>query len=400
MLLIGTDIHNYDKILQGAVNSINKNDLLTAINKNVILEFSDFCLATGLTKARAAKYIYTLGTIGKILNKNFADVNKNDIMQLMKEINTNTEYAEYTKKDFKVALKKFYKWLRKTEDYPEEVKFLKTSMKNNTKRLPSEILTVEEVKMLADAADSLRDKAVILGLYESGARVGEFLPLRLKDIEFDQYGCLLMIYGKTGSRCIRLIASSPIIAKWLSIHPDRSNPNAFLWCGQSNTNKGEMLSYVGLCRLLRKLGKKSGIKKKLNPYNFRHSRATELSKNITEPQLCTIFGWEIGSDQPATYVHLSQRDTDDAILKIHGLLDEKEENGKQMKVLICPRCKTKNSPDARFCDSCGLPLDIQTALSIKKTSDEIDKYLTKILEDNDVKNLIRNKLKDMKNNIE
>ena len=126
---MATSIHHYDKILQGAIKSINKNDYLSQINKKVILEFSDYCLATGLTKARAAKYIYSLGTIGRILNKNFADTNKDDIMRLMKEINVDTEYAEYAKKDFKVALKKFYRWLRKTEDYPEEVKFLKTSMK-------------------------------------------------------------------------------------------------------------------------------------------------------------------------------------------------------------------------------------------------------------------------------
>ena len=394
-----TGIHHSDKVLHGAIHSINRNNSLSSNNKTVILEFSDFCLATGLSKVRAAKYIYSLGTIGRILNMDFVAANKNDIMRLMKELNANSDYADYTKKDFKVALKKFYRWLRKTEEYPEEVKFLRTSMKNNTKRLPNEILTVDEVKMLADAADNLRDKAVILGLYESGARVGEFLPLRLKDVEFDQYGCLVMFFGKTGSRRIRLIASSPMIAKWLNIHPDRNNPDAYLWCGQSNTNQGEMLSYVAITRLLRKLGKKSGVKKKLNPHNFRHSRATELSKSLTEAQLCAVFGWELGSDQPATYVHLSQRDTDDALLKIHGLLDEKEENGKQMKVIVCPRCKTKNSPDARFCDSCGMALDIQTALSIKEASDGIDKYLTKILEDKDIQDLIRSKLIGMANNV-
>ncbi len=394
-----TGIHHSDKVLHGAIHSINRNNSLSSNNKIAILEFSDFCLATGLSKVRAAKYIYSLGTIGRILNIDFVDANKNDIMRLMKELNANSDYADYTKKDFKVALKKFYRWLRRTEEYPEEVKFLRTSMKNNTKRLPSEILTVDEVKQLADAADNLRDKAVILALYESGARVGEFLPLCLKDVEFDQYGCLVMFFGKTGSRRIRLIASSPMIAKWLNIHPDRNNPNAYLWSGQSNTNQGEMLSYVAITRLLRKLGKKSGVKKKLNPHNFRHSRATELSKSLTEAQLCAVFGWELGSDQPATYVHLSQRDTDDALLKIHGLLDEKEENGKQMKVIVCPRCKTKNSPDARFCDSCGMALDIQTALSIKEASDGIDKYLTKILEDKDIQDLIRSKLKNISNNM-
>lgn len=392
---MGDKIHHYDKIFQIAIDSIKRNRILSEKNRNLILEFSDFCLATGLTKVRAAKYIYSLSTIGKFLDKDFMDVNKNDIMSLMKEINTNSEYSEWTKRDFKVTLKKFYKWLRKTEDYPEEVKFLRISVKNNNKQLPSEMLTIDEVKRLADAADNMRDKAVILCLYESGARVGEFLPIPIKHVQFDQHGCLVMIHGKTGSRRIRLIASSPTLAKWLSVHPDRMNPDAFVWTGLSNTNKGEMLSYVSLRRLLDKLRKKADVKKKINPHNFRHSRATELAKNLTEAQLCSIFGWQLGSDQPAIYVHLSQRDTDDAILKLHGLVDEKEENGKQMKVQVCPRCKTKNSPDARFCDSCGMALDLETAMSIKETTEQIDGYLTKVLEDEDVKNLILSKLRNM-----
>ncbi len=316
-------------------------------------------------------------------------------MALMKEINSNNEYSEWTKKDFKVTLKKFYKWLRKTETYPDEVRFLKTSVKNNNKKMPSELLTIDDIKKLAAASNNLRDKSIVFVLYETGARVGEFLPIKIKHIQFDQHGCLIMLHGKTGSRRIRCIASSPLLAKWLSVHPYRNNPNAYVWCGQSNTNQGEMLSYISLRRLLDKLKEKANIKKSVNPHNFRHSRATELAKILTEAQLCSIFGWELGSDQPATYVHLSQRDTDDAILKIHGLIDEEEENGKQMKVQLCSRCKTKNSPDARFCESCGMALNIETAMSLKETTDKIDNYLTKILEDNDVKNLVQAKLKKL-----
>ena len=240
----------------------------------------------------------------------------------------------------------------------------------------------------------MRDKAIILCLYESGARVGEFLPIQIKHIQFDQYGALIMLYGKTGSRRIRLIASSPMLAKWLSVHPDRENPESYIWTGLSNTNQGNMLSYIGLRRLLNKLAKKTNIQKKMNPHNFRHSRATELAKQLTEAQLCSIFGWELGSDQPATYVHLSQRDTDDAILSIHGLKEEEIENN-QLKIIICNRCKTKNSPGARFCESCGIPLNMKVALDQQKEINNIDGQITKIFQDENIRNILIKKIQEI-----
>jgi site-specific recombinase XerD/ribosomal protein L40E len=338
--------------------------------------------------------MYTLITIAIILKKEFEYTDKDDIINLMNHINNNTNYSEWTIKDYKVTLKKYYRWLRKTEDYPEEVKFLKTTVKKSDKKLPESLLTIDEIKKLTNTANNIRDKAILLTLYESGARVGEFLPVKIKHIQFDQYGALMMLHGKTGSRRIRLIASSPMLAKWLSVHPDRENQEAYVWAGQSNTNQGMMLSYIGLRRLLDKLARKTNIQKRMNPHSFRHARATELAKQLTEAQLCSIFGWEIGSDQPATYVHLSQRDTDDAILSIHGLKEEEIESN-QLKIIICNRCKTKNSPDARFCESCGIPLDMKVALEQEKEINNIDDQIAKIFEDENIRNIIINKIQEL-----
>ena len=59
-------------------------------------------------------------------------------------------------------------------------------MKKERKKLPREMLTIEEVKKLAKHTNNLRDRCFILILYESGARIGELLNLKIKDIEFDK----------------------------------------------------------------------------------------------------------------------------------------------------------------------------------------------------------------------
>jgi len=71
----------------------------------------------------------------------------------------------------------FYRWLRKCE-HPEEVSWIRIKVKSAPK-LPEELLTVEEINKLVNAAEHVRDKAFILTLYESGCRIGELLALQI-----------------------------------------------------------------------------------------------------------------------------------------------------------------------------------------------------------------------------
>ena len=187
--------------------------------------------------------------------------------------------------------------------------------------------------------------------------------------------------GKTGTRRIRLVASVPSLSAWLDVHPYRDDKEGWLWLGQSTLNRNERLSYAGLKKMLRELASKAKIQKPVNPHNFRHSRATELAKSLTEAQLCMIMGWVQGSKQAATYVHLSQRDTDKAILKLHGLLEMEEEEPGLMAVK-CPRCKQHNNPGARFCRTCGMALDSQAALDAEDKDKQIGISVMEALRNN------------------
>ena len=74
--------------------------------------------------------------------------------------------------------------------------------------------------------------------------------------------------------------------------------------------------------MLKSVAQNAGIDKPINPHHFRHSRATDLAKKLTEAQLCQYMGWIQSSKEAATYVHLSGRDMDKAILTLHGLAEE------------------------------------------------------------------------------
>src|SRR5208283_6213305 len=187
---------------------------------------------------------------------------------------------------------------------------------------------------LAETANNIRDKAFVLVLYETGCRIGELLTLRLKNITFDQYGAVLRVNGKTGDRRVRIISSAPILASWIELHPTGKSPESMLWYSNWRNPKKRMknLSHGTTYLILKELAKKAGIQKRIYPHLFRHSRATALANKLTESQMKEHFGWVQGSDMASTYVHLSGRDVDNALLKLQGLVQVEETKSEKLNV--------------------------------------------------------------------
>lgn len=114
------------------------------------------------------------------------------------------------------------------------------SKRNANRKDEADVLSPEEVAQLAEHAMNLRDKALIWSIYESGARIGELLGLRVGDAEPTTYGGvrLHLPYGKTGRRPVPLFESSvPAILAWLKAHPTSRNKKAPLWVGIQATER-------------------------------------------------------------------------------------------------------------------------------------------------------------------
>jgi len=375
------NIYNYEHRVNAVLRNIEQSTEICHENKSAINQFYSHCLAEGLTLARISKLLHHIRRIAGILNKDFYQASKDDVLRVVREIEVNTRWSPATKHDYKVILKKFYKWLRGTGDFPEEVRWIKPNFKRNNHRLPEELLAEEDVKKLVEAAQHPRDKALIFMLYESGCRIGELLSLRIRNVLFDENGAVLLVSGKTGQRRVRIIASAPLLSVWLNNHPFRENLDSPLWVVVGTKNHNQVLTYPSVATQFRKIARRAAIKKKVNPHAFRHARATFLANNLTEAQMKEYFGWVQSSGMAAVYVHLSGRDVDNAILKLQGLAESrKNEVDNSLKIKSCARCQERNSPVSKFCQRCGSPLDIQTALTLdqkRKTGDEVISMLVK-----------------------
>ncbi len=381
------DLYNKKKRLQTAQQSVKDKSILKE-NILTILHFENDLLAEGLSYSRVLRYHYDLVKLGEFLDKEFNEAGSDDLKEFIRTMDAK-DYSDSTKHSFRVTLKRFYKWLFELEDeYPDCVKWVKASFKKSKKKLPKEILSQEEVKRLVSHAHRIRDKALIMSLYESGCRVGEIIGLKLSDLEFGDFGVKITVSGKTGSRKILLVASLPYLSNWVNNHPVGSE---WLWISMGTLNHHKRLSPAGVRKIIMSCGERAGVSKRLNPHNFRHSRASHLANKLTEAQMCMYFGWAMGSDMPATYVHLSGRDIDNAILEINGI-KERDESKEEFKSVVCARCELVNGVGVDFCSRCRLPLNEKSALEVQ----EKEKQFLKGITENMVEEMINKKFEELK----
>lgn len=343
-------IHPYAKALESELNRLKKAENL-GNNKELLFSFYESNLARGISTPRILRLLTALRKTAEQLQKDFRETTKQDYEKFLIWMQR-SDYAEGTIWTYKKILKVFHKWLNNGV-CPESVSWFAFKKMNN-QILPEQLLDQEDVKALLKAAINKRDKALIACLWETGARVGELGGMRIKDVSFDEFGGKILLSGKTGMRKIRIVNSAAYLLEWINSNPFSKNPDAPVWCCIEKA-ECERMSHAGIMSALRKIRKRSGITKPINPHHFRHSRATFMAQHLTEAQMKEYFGWEQDSRMAGRYVHLSGKQVDDAILKMCGL-KKQEEQKDLLQREPCPRCKSLNEVTSNYCEKCWLPL--------------------------------------------
>ncbi|MCA9827088.1 MAG: tyrosine-type recombinase/integrase, partial [Nitrosopumilus sp.] len=361
----------------------------------------------GLKKSTRAKQIAILVDITIRIGKNWTDVIKTDIDKLIRnvldEFGDSLGGESETTRDYKKSLKPFFRWIKLgSRDYrevgdPPELKSIRLKQVKD-KIIREQLLTEDDHRKLLQAcADNARDQAFLDTHYEAGTRPGEILNLKIKHVKFDDKGAVIHVDGKTGPRPIRLVTSVPNLAKWMNVHPFKDDSEHPLWILFDEDNYGNQMTYSAAVAMLQRRIRKAKIRKKINLKLFRHSAATRLSKYLPESTMRLRHGWTRNSTMPARYVHLNNSDVDDAILKMHGLNDKKENPASNLP-RICSICKTSNAYDSEICDQCGKPLDLKKALELEEKANQhnlaSNKLAAKIL----VQMLMTKKIPDIPSN--
>jgi len=390
------DIHNYKRTLERLIERIEKEEKFSSEDRKIALSFKDDLLANNLSLAKVARYLQHIIWFNRIFKKNFSDADIGDIKEIVAGLNQ-SEYSENTKKSIKIALRKLYKFIRGVDGkgkYPPEVAWYTVTIGNDRQKMPEELLNEDEMMRVIQSCKCERDRALMAVLCESGCRVGEIGTIKIKHISLEEHGARLTVDGKTGMRKILVVSSAPYLQTWLNHHPKNGNPDEFLWLNY----QGNLMSYATISQILKQSAKKAGIKKRVYPHLLRHSRATIMAKCMTDATMKHYFGWAQSSKMASVYIHMSGKDTDDAVLLANGIEVKKEARVSRLIPTTCLRCGIKNEMTNRFCKSCGIPLSSEEAERIIKEDGEkikTDELMNKVVKNPEFLQMLVKKMAEM-----
>ena len=380
----GPDLYKIQASIERARMRLRRSD--SGLPPEVARSILDFVAEREATVGpyQVAKYLSRLPDAARRLGKGFYHPDKNTKIAFLEAYRGSEGWTIKTVGNCLVA---YWKWLyvRRGRQFPEwlHIRIPKSRLNRKT---DEDVLTRDEVGRLADSTDSLRDKALIWALYETGGRIGELMSLKLADIELQPEGYIRLRVRreKNGqpSPMFLFEAGVPSMVAWTRSHPTRSNLSSALWV-DTNKEWGAPIGYRAVCKMLSVAARRSQVTKPVNPHNFRHTRATELAKDptISGAILEKAMGWVPGSRMAETYQHLAAKDLEDALRRAHGFTGPTApaQSAKLRRPMACGRCGTFNDPEDRFCGRCGGPLDVEAVLDTETLKGKVDD-LAKLLE--------------------
>ncbi|MEM2716765.1 MAG: tyrosine-type recombinase/integrase [Archaeoglobaceae archaeon] len=380
---------DYESRLNSEIKRI-ENSEIGEENKKLILQYMNYRIANGVSIARAHREIVSLRLLCERYSMKLNKIDETDLTAVLAQLNL-SGLSLSTINEFKLALKSFLKFIGK-EDLARKIK--KKEPKDNM-LTREDLLSVDEVLKLVSVALNERDPAMIMCHLDLACRPEELLTLRVGDFVRDSLGIRVELRrSKTFRRAPHLSFSLPYVSRWLNVHPLKDNPEAPMWLDVNKYRKGIVapIDHFAYIRVIERLMKRAGIKKKFSPYRFRHTGITLWAVLLTEQQLSKRSGHIPGSRYLRRYAKLVDADADKKILKELGLIKEEEGEPevKKLQPVVCGVCGEFNEPQRDRCWKCKASLD---PLKLVKEFDSGE--IIEAVIDNDLEKLLEEKVKKM-----
>ena len=176
----------------------------------------------------------------------------------------------------------------------------------NPRKLP-EVLSVEEVARVLEAAPGIKYKAALGVAYGAGLRVSEVAHLKVDDIDSTR---MLIRVEQGKGRKDRNAMLSPQLLELLRLWWREGRrrgvmlPHGWLFPGQSCTDPVSMRQ---LHRAVQEAAEVAGIHKRVSPHTLRHSFATHLLEQNVDVRVIQVLLGHSKLETTALYTKVSTR---------------------------------------------------------------------------------------------
>lgn len=253
------------------------------MNEELLAMFISSKQVEGCSEKTLKYYRTTLKKLIDTIDLHVTKIQTEDLRDYLSNYQKDSKSSNSNIDNIRRILSSFFSWLE-DEDY-----ILKSPMRRihkiRTGKTVKETYTDENLEMMRDECDCLRDLAMVDFLASTGIRVGELVGLDRSDIDFENRECVVVGKGNK-ERTVYFDARTKIHLKnYLS---NREDENQALFVSLLHPNKRLEISGVEI--RLRKLGQKLGIDK-VHPHKFRRTLATKaIDKGMPVEQVQQLLG--------------------------------------------------------------------------------------------------------------
>jgi len=156
--------HDYEEQVEQIMSRVEEAEEIHDDNKELIQDYHRDLRLDGIAPATQQKYLAYLVVVGKhVGNTRFEDMDKEDMKDLVAWVQSK-DHAPSTVDTYKEIIRQFWSWLYDEDgkgEYPEEVAWITVDTKRSSGKLPSDLLTEDDVEAQIEACHHARDKALI-----------------------------------------------------------------------------------------------------------------------------------------------------------------------------------------------------------------------------------------------
>ncbi len=300
---------------------------LGAGDREILERYLTFCSTTaGPGKIKDYK-MYML-QFRDVIEMPLDEITKDDAVAFWALVNHSPHEAN-TKIMIRRTAKRFLKWFYRDLDMVESLK--NGSFVVNKKRInKSTLLKPHEIQLMLHRAEKLRDKVLLVLLYETAARPQEIRDLKWHDINWDENEVHLYSSKKQDDRDLPIQEAVKHLRRWKDewVYPDPHDEDyVFPSAVGPRHVRGKPISVTYIGRIIASIAKKAGIQRPVFPYLLRHTRLTELHRlGVRGLEHNKFAGHRAGSKHQAVYVHLDNDDMKKSVLeKVYNIKENPEE---------------------------------------------------------------------------
>lgn len=296
-----------DDLLSNYIIESKDEDLHADENEDYLMMYINAIKLENYSVTTIINYQYELRRFLKFTQKNVLKVSTADVRQYLAaygHLKSGTIATKLT------IISAFYAWLVR-----EEILLKSPTVKIKTPKIPKRLregLTIEELEIVRESCNTLRQRALVEILYSTGCRLSELSALNISDVDWQDMS--IIVFGK-GSKERKVFLSYKALyhlKRYLKSRNDKCDALIV-----SERQPIRRLTNRGIQYQIDKIEQVADISRPMTPHVMRHTFATlAMDAGIELADLQHL----LGHSNPATtlrYAPVSEERKRDAFKKYH-----------------------------------------------------------------------------------